>query len=365
MKICFDMRPSLSFPTGVGIYLQNLTRALSEIDEENEYILFSSSWKDRLTPRIYGKNFACRDLRIPVRLLTFCWNRIGWPPIEDLLRGPLDIAHSPTPLVIPSRNAHQVTTVHDLHFYSHPDEVEKEMRRDYPALVRKHCLRSDAVIAISEHTKNRLIELLKVPSSCVYVIRHGADPFFAQPVDETAVAATRQKLGLEAPYFLFVGSAEPRKNLPTLLAAFRDLQREALLVLAGPPGWQQQPWKHLLTNRVKAAGYVSREDLRNLYRGAVALVLPSREEGFGLPLLEAMSSGTPVIASDIPVFREVCNDSFYSARTDNIDDWIEAMRTVYDDSSLRGVLADKGKARVLRYSWKETAERTLDLYRNL
>ncbi|HEY4492478.1 MAG TPA: glycosyltransferase family 1 protein, partial [Acidobacteriota bacterium] len=340
MKICIDMRPALSMATGVGTYLLNLTRALSRIDSQNEYHLFSSSWKERFK-MIYGPNFVIHDWRVPVRSLNYSWHRFSWPPIETLLRSAVDVAHSPTPLLIPSKHAHRVNMVHDLYFYFHPEHTIREMQRDYPALLAKHCKESDAIISVSDYTKEQLVEHLKVPASKVYTIRHGADPFYEIPATQEELDGARKKFGLQRPYFLFVGALEPRKNIPLLLDAFSKLKEDVNLVLAGPDGWGFD-WSSIAHERAIRTHYVAKEELRALYQQGVALVLPSVEEGFGLPLLEAMSAGLPIIASNIPVFREVCSDAFLSFQSNSVEELTSVLARCYSDAELRKDLAARG-----------------------
>lgn len=365
MNICIDMRPALSSPTGVGVYLLNLVAALSTIDRENRYHLFSSSWKQRYPPHLYGRQFQLHDRRWPVRLLNVAWNRMSWPPIETLLGTAVDIAHSPTPLVIPAKRARRITTVHDLYFHEYPDQTVREVKRDYAALVRKHCGRSDAIITVSEYTKHRLVETLNIPASKIYSIHHGADSYYAEPAAETETNEVRKKLGITRPYFLFVGTKEPRKNLPLLLEAFRDLSQDVELVLAGPEGWGEEPWRNLVTGRVRVSGYVTKAELRALYQGSTALIVPSKDEGFGLPLLEAMAAGAPVIVSDIPVFREIGNEACLRFDAGSGEALREAMQKVLDDSNFRQTFIQKGRDRVKHFSWLETARKTLELYQNL
>lgn len=365
MNICIDMRPALSSPTGVGVYLLNLVAALSTVDRENEYHLFSSSWKQRYPALAYGKQFHLHDRRWPVRFLNLAWNRMSWPPIETLVATAVDIAHSATPLVIPAKRAHRVTTVHDLYFLEHPDQTVREVKRDYTALIRNHCGKSDAIITVSEHTKRRLIETLNIPASKIYPIHHGSDSYYGEPAIETETNEIRKKLGITRPYFLFVGTREPRKNLPLLLEAFRTLPGDVELVLAGLEGWSQEPWRDLVTARVRISGYVTKPELRALYQGSTALIVPSKEEGFGLPLLEAMTAGAPVIVSDIPVFREIADDACLRFEASSPEALREAMQKVLDDSDFRQSLIQKGRDRVKHFSWLETARKTLELYQNL
>lgn len=363
MNICIDMRPALSRPTGVGTYLQNLVRALSEIDQENEYFLFSSSWKERYNPIDYPPHFEIKDCRWPVRLLNFGWNHLSFPSIEFLLGTSVQVAHSPTPLVIPSRKARKVTTVHDLYFFTHPEHAVREMKADYPRMVKKHCLRSDAIIAVSDYTKKQLIEVLEVPSSRIYTIKHGTDPFFLERASDSQVTEVRKKLKIPGPYLLFVGTREPRKNLDMLLRAFRNLGEDLFLVIAGSEGWGLEQID--FPERVLLTGYLSKSDLRALYQQAVAVVFPSIEEGFGFPLLEGMASEVPVIASRIPAFQEVCNNSCLYFDANDEQELTEQIRSVVHSDELRGNLIAKGRERIKKFSWRDSAQKTLDLYMSL
>ena len=364
MNICIDMRPALSRPTGVGVYLKNMVRNLALLDEGNHYLLFSSSWKERFPRTVHGKNFEVVDLRLPVRFLNFAWNRFSTPRIESLVRRPVDIVHSPTPLVIPSKHARKITTVMDLYFYFHPEETQNEIKRDYAELVQKHCMISDAVIAISEHTKQQLVEHLKVPASRVYTIHLGADRFFSERVSEEELNRVLAQYGIPQPYFLFVGAPDPRKNLKLLYQAFECLNEDVTLVLAGPKR-EEDSMTNSAAGKIIRTGYVPSENLRALYQGAVALTFPSFEEGFGLPLLEAMASGIPVVASRIPVFQEICGDAFLSFGNDSIEELSEAMRKIINDSTLRDQLIAQGTERIEKFSWRDTAAKTLEIYNHL
>lgn len=354
------MRPALSNPTGVGIYLLNLVGALAKIDSTNEYHLFSSSWKERYAPPRYGANFRIHDRRWPVSILNFTWHRFSLPSIETLTGTGLDIAHSPGPLMMPARNAHRIITVHDLYFYIHPEQTSREIRRDYGDLVRKHCEQADAIIAISDATRQQLIQLLNIPPSRICTIRHGADPFFAVSVPKTESEAVLKKYGVQRPFFLYAGSREPRKNLPNLLTAFNTLEDDVQMVLAGP----RDPVS-VSQARVLETGYVTREELRALYQEALALVLVSLEEGFGLPLLEAMQAGVPVVASDLPAFREVGGDAYLKVDGRSTEEITAALRRIREDENLRRQLAAAGRERAAGFTWEETARKTLELYQTL
>jgi glycosyltransferase involved in cell wall biosynthesis len=171
-------------------------------------------------------------------------------------------------------------------------------------------------------------------------------------------------LGITKPYFLFVGGYEPRKNLTNALKAFQLLNEEDFrFVVVGPTRWPAPVIKN--SEQVITLGYISREDLRALYHGSVALVMPSKEEGFGIPALEAMAAGTAVIGSDLPVFHEICGDSFYPVPSNNIEAICQAMRLMLHIPGRREKLIELGFERVKKFSWNETALKTLELYNSL
>src|SRR5262249_21426508 len=223
----------------------------------------------------------------------------------------------------------------------------------------------DAVIAISEYTKQQLIQRLEIPASRIHTIHLAADAYFHERASPEEFTTIRQRLKLEGKYFLFVGTQEPRKNLPALLKAFAELPSDAVIVLAGPEGWQTEPWRAFINDRVRIAGYVSKKELRALYQNAMALVMPSLEEGFGLPILEAMASQTPVIASDIPVFREIGGNSFVAVDPASAESIAVGMRQVWQDPAERQNWIAKGVKQAEKFSWDETARKTLEIYRNM
>lgn len=363
MNICIDMRPALSRPTGVGTYLQNLVGALAELDRQNQYYLFSSSWKERYPSDSYPANFRIVDRKWPVSALNYTWNHFSFPKIESLIGTDVQVTHSPTPLVIPSRTARSITTVHDLFFFTNPEHAIREMKTDYVRLLRKHCMKSNAIIAVSEHTKNKLVELLRIPSSQIYTIRHGIDPFYLERSCPENSSKVLERLRIRRPFLLFVGTREPRKNLGVLLEAVRTLGDRVSLVIAGQPGWgPDQP--DVPENSI-VTGYLPKSDLRALYQSAVAVVFPSIEEGFGLPLVEGMASEVPLIASRIPAFQEVCNDSCLYFDPLDVEELTEQIRSVLRNDSLRNTLISRGKERVKKFSWKNAAQKTLDLYMSL
>src|SRR5918999_203466 len=304
MRILADYRPALRERTGVGEYLHGLIRAYASA-YPGEVTLFTSSWKDRLSPAVVSElGVAAIDRRIPVRALNLLWHRAGWPPIEALA-GDFDVVHAAHPLLIPARRAAQVVTIHDVFFLWNRQHTTAEIRRDYAALAGTHARRAHAVVTSTEHGKRLVGEHLGVPADRVYVCPPGL-PIW-------------QSLG-RAPhvprdgYVLFVGTLEPRKNVGALLDAYELLleRRRVVpsLVLAGratsdAAGWLARIARPPLAGRVRHLGYVASEERERVFAGARVLVMPSLDEGFGLPALEAMSAGIPVVASNRGSLPEV------------------------------------------------------------
>src|SRR5439155_18369908 len=247
-----------------------------------------------------------------VRALNFAWNRLGWPSLDMLARVHFDLVHSPHPLLVPARKAKHIVTIHDLFFLKHPEMTEAEIRRDYAPLVAKHVRRADGVICVSEHTASEARLLLDVPAGKIAVIPNGIDPLFRLPIAEEAVEAILSRRRLPRGALLYIGTDEKRKNLVNLAMAYIGLagRRTGIppLVMVGPgPEWAQGGT--IYGPQIRATGYLETREIRALMAASVALVLPSLEEGFGLPVVEAMAAGLPVVCSRGSALEEVAGDA--------------------------------------------------------
>ena len=361
LRILLDYRPALRERTGVGEYAHELAAALvRRLQPPDTLTLFSSSWKDRLPDgRVAGARVV--DLRIPVRALNAAWHRLGWPPVERFA-GPIDIAHSLHPLLMPARRARQVVTVHDLDFLDHPERTRAEIRRDYAALAPAHARKADAVVAVSAFTAGEVERRLHVPPERIVVCSPGAprwQPRSGQPV--------------KGP-ILFMGTLEPRKNVGALLNAYAALIAQAPgappLWLAGgaTPGaaaWLEQIARPPLAGRVEHLGYIQADRRYELYSQASMLVVPSHLEGFGIPVLEAMAAGVPVIVNRRGALPEVAGSAGQVVDADSTADLAAAMKRYLDDSGFARDAADRGVARAREYSWDASAATLLARYRDL
>jgi glycosyltransferase involved in cell wall biosynthesis len=373
VRVLIDYRPALRERSGVGEYTHQLVKALLRAAAVNgsralELTVFSSSWKDRLAAagaRAELAGASIVDRRVPVRVLNFAWHRLGWPTVETIAGRAFDVTHSLHPLLLPAHRAAHVVTIHDLHFLAHPERTRAEIRRDYPALARDHAHRADRVIVPSRFTAGEVERRLGLQSDRIAICPPGAPdwpPRAAPPTNG---------------YVLFVGTLEPRKNLGALLDAYEQLLDTGALaalptaprlVIAGRTTegcgtWLDRIGRAPLQRVASHVGYVEPAGRRALYEGARVLVQPSFEEGFGLPVLEAMTLGVPVIAANRGALPEVLGDAGPLVDPENRAELAEAIRRMLCDDEYADACARRGVAASARFRWDLTAQRVYDAYR--
>lgn len=365
MRILLDYRPALRQRTGVGEYVHELARALvatASAGGSESLCLFSSSWSDRLPPQVIP-GATVIDRRVPVRVLNLLWHRAGWPSIELLTGGAFDVAHAAHPLRLPARRAAQVVTVHDLDFLLHPERTHGEIRRDYPALAPAHIRAADAVAVVSPHTASEVVRLTGVSRDHIVVCPLGRPewaPRDAEPAD--------------AP-LLFLGTIEPRKNVDLLLEAYtRLLARRGerglptpRLTLAGGAGLDAGPILARaaappLAGHVDVLGYVEPDRRRDIYASALACVMPSHTEGFGLPALEAMTTGVPVVAADQGALPDVVGQAGVLFPAGDADALADALDRLIDLPEQRARMRDAGLEQSRAFTWTHTAARTREAW---
>lgn len=364
MRIGIDARLVFYNRAGIGEYIVQLIEALAGLEPENDTFFVLQSRKDR-SAIINCNGFERRSLWTPSHnrfeqmTLSFEVSQLG-----------LDLLHSPDFIPPFRRNCRSVITIHDLAFLLYPHFLTKESARYY-GQIDQAWRKTNHIIAVSEATKQDSIKMLGVPDKKISVIHEAANPIYRPlPVAE-ARQVTRDKYKIDQDFILFVSTIEPRKNLPGLLHAYRRLRdnykREEILVLSGGNGWL---WEEVyetvdylnLEKHVAFLGRVPSEDLVYLYNATRLFVHPSFYEGFGLTPLEAMTCGAPVIVSNTSALPEVVGDAGLMVNPHDIDGLTVAMWRMLTDEDLRQSYIDKGLKRAKKFSWQETAKKTLEVY---
>lgn len=349
LTVAYDVTPLATGTTGVARYVGRLDDALGALDPPVERHRFALGRAHHDLPA------GTRRVTVPLRALHRWWSAVRWPPIERLV-GPCDLVHA-TDLVPPPTARPLVLTVHDLDAVLHPDLHSARARRQQVAQLEAARRRADAVIADSEATAE-VLRRQGVDAGKVTVVALGTTPLPAP--DHRRVP--------DRPYLLFVGTVDARKGLDVLLAAFDAAALgDVDLLLAGP----DQHGAGAIRARAAAApgvtllGRVTDAELAGLYDRALAVCLPSRAEGFGLTVLEAMAAGAPIVASDLPVLREVGGDDVVYVPTGDVDAWSTALTGIVGDGAHRARLAAAGPPRAATFTWQRTAERTAAVYESV
>lgn len=373
--------------TGSGQYINHLIRQLTRLGDENECVLVKnteyrmqntshshSPFSTLHSPLCILHPVSTPFDSISENLAKLWFEQVSFP--RACLRQGVEIAHVPyfaSPL-FPTTPT--VVTVHDLIPMLLPAYRGSILVRLYTHLVAAAARKADIVLTDSEASKQDIVRLLGIPAERVRVIYLAADDIYQPVLDEHRLAATRRKYGLPESYLLYLGGFDQRKNVPTLLKAFVQLAKDskAFLVVAG-----QLPERDLtfspdprpivqelgIGERVVFTGWVPEEDKPALYSGARALVFPSLYEGFGLPSLEALACGTPVIASNRGSLPEIVGDGGLLLEPDDVEGLTGAIEKLLKDDTLWGDLRERGLAHAARFSWEKTARETLAVYREI
>lgn len=364
-----DLRPALAKPTGVGAYVLALAKRLPAAAPDDFFHFFSASFRDRYPPSQWPKNVSLVDRPLPVRALNLAWNRLGWPSLDLLVGASLDLVHSPHPLIVPGKRARHIVTLHDLFFLKHPELTQAEIRRDYVPLVREHVRRADGVICVSEHTASEARILLSVPPEKIAVIPNGVDPLYREAASAEEVDAVLARRRLPRGALLYVGSEEKRKNLVNLAMAYMGLahrrRRVPPLILVGPGSHWGQGGSIAGGTQIHATGYLETREIRAVMAASAALVLPSLEEGFGLPVAEAMAAGLPVVCSRGSALEEVAGGAATLVNPLDTNSIATGIEKLLDDPKRAEEQRRAGLERSRQFDWDKAAMQTLAFYRRV
>ena len=370
MRIAIDAHTVGTKLGGNESYAVNLIEALAQIDSVNQYTIYvtTSEARERFSSR--WPNFKVRStlphtplIRIPLTLSA------------ELRKNPVDVLHvqftappfCPCPAVV---------SIHDLSFEHLPETFNRRSRTQLRLTVRHSARRAARILSLSEHTRQDIIETYRIEPHRVTAIPLAAPDHFHPITDNRELQRVRQIYGIDGDYILSVGSIQPRKNLARLVRAYALLRRNRSadklpkLVLVGKCAWLYDETLRALdeTNikdTVVLTGYVPESDLPALYSGALCFVYPSYFEGFGLPPLEAMKCGAPVIVGNRTSLPEVVGDAALAIDPFDINAIASALKKLVNDSGLRRELSIKGQCRASEFNWRETARKTLGVYKEV
>ena len=372
MKICFDISYIQRRRAGIGRCSTAYLASLLAASHGHEFILhgWSRGLDIAALERFSAPNVLLKVARIPGAAKRFYWRKLSWPGVE-LFAGDIDIFQSMDPLLPPARRARRVATVHDLAYKRFPEFFDRSVLALGNDIVRS-LSRADAIVVPSSATKSDVEEMLKLPSSRVHVVAPPLDPIFSQ--SRSGDKAVLSPYQVSSPYILFVGTMEPRKNVASLVRAFEILHaRRPLphrLILVGKKGWLCRGILEAIRNspvreKIRRLDYISDQDLPSFYRSADLFVYPSFYEGFGLPVFEAMASGTPVITSNIPSMQELAGRAALMVDPLSVDELASAMISVLEDDARRAALVAEGTHRARELSSRKAGSSLLSIYESL
>ena len=378
MRIAIDYSAAVNQHAGIGRLVRNQVLALAEVDHDNDYrLVYARPNRDSVPQFPRARNFSRHEVGLGERWLTILWHRAKLPFPADWLTGPVDVYHCPDFVLPPLRKARGILTVHDLAFLMRPDCADERLRAYLEEVVPRSVRRADFIIADSENTRNALVVLLGARPASIEVVPGGVEDRFTPVTDQNLLRRARARLGVgDAPFVLAIGVLEPRKNLNRLMDAFvmlkqrRKVAPDLKLVLAGGKGWlYDEILEHHAGSPAREdilmPGFVADDALPAIYSAADVLAFPSLYEGFGLPILEAMACGTPVVASRASCLPEVAEGAALLIDPTNVEGLASALELALMDTEVRDQLIGQGLRRASEYSWRRAAEQLLDVYRKV
>lgn len=376
MTIGIDIRNIGKKRTGDEVVFFNLVKNLALIDKSNEYKLFTdigdAGTLEKINNDLEIEN--CKNFEI-VSLPTknkFTWN--FWTIQKYLRKNPVDIYLTQyiTPFLVP-KSIKIATIIHDISFKIYKQFIKVSDLFFLNILIPWSFKRADKIIAVSRFTRDEIIKYYRItPEKVDWIHNAVADDFLKQDTSPEKLEQVKNKYKLLEKFILYLGTLQPRKNIPTLIEAFSKINKDNIkLVIAGGKGHNfdrrisEAVKKYNLEEGIIFPGFIDEEDKVAVMKSAKVFCFPSFYEGFGIPILEAMSQGTPVIASDIPPHREIAGEAVIYFNPDNAQELADKLQKVIDNDNLRQELSQKGSEQVKRYSWRKTAEKLLGIFENM
>jgi len=375
MHIAIDYTPAVHQRAGIGRYTRGLVQALTRLDSENRYTLMVLGRTGaQFIPSTLPTNFKLRFIPISDRWATVLWYRLNLPIPVELFSGQIDLFHGPS-FTLPPSFTPSLLTVHDLSFLRYPQGAHPGLLAWLTKAVPRSLRRARHVLADSESTRTDLIDLMQVAADRITVIGAGVENRFQPVTEPETLARVQARYRLPNRFILSVSTLEPRKNLTGLIAAFNQMASSGTLssmadlhlVIAGGKGWlyddifaaaETSP----LRERIHFAGYVADDDLPALYSLAALFAFPSHYEGFGIPVLESMACGTPVVCANNSSLPEIAGDAALLIEATDTEALADAMHQLVIDTSLHEGLIQRGYEQARKFEWEEAARRLLDVY---
>ena len=375
MRIGFDGKRAIQNFTGLGNYSRYIVDILCHFYPTNEYILYAPKKQESKRLNQLTEQYQQLTLAYPA---TFLWKKLRslwriWGVSSELKKEGIDIFHglsNELPLNIHKSGIKSIVTIHDLIFLRYPQYYHFIDRKIYAYKFRKACENADRIIAISECTKRDIIQYFNIPNEKIEVVYQGCDISFTQPVTEEKKLEVRAKYKLPDHYVLNVGSIEERKNILVAVQALRMLPQHIHLVIIGRRTSYTDKVEHFikengLSKRVHIINNVPFSDLPALYQSAEIFVYPSRFEGFGIPIIEALYSGIPVIAATGSCLEEAGGPDSIYVDPDDVEGVANAIRLIYSDEEKRKNIVKQGRDFVKRFSDKQQSEEIITVYKKL
>jgi glycosyltransferase involved in cell wall biosynthesis len=376
MRIAIDYTPAIVQSAGIGRYTRSLVDALAQLVSDDEYLLLSADAPTAARPFPSAAALRPRVIRLagrPIgnRRLAILWHRLRLPLPVEMLTSRADVFHGTDFALPPALGMPRVVTIYDLAFLTHPQYATPALARYLAAVVPRSLQRADAIIAISETTAADIVARYGVARDRITVIMPGVDASFAPITDRQTLATIDARYRLEHPLALAVGTIEPRKRYDHLIAAFAQARQEPggprMLAIAGRRGWLcesvfQAVEEHRVADAVCFLDYVPEDDLAALYSTADVLAMPSAYEGFGIPVIEAMACGAPVVCSDGGALPEAAGDVALIVPVDDIASLADALVAVTSETSRQKAMRVRGLARAAEFTWERVARRHLEVY---
>ncbi len=374
-RIAIDYTPAFEQSAGIGRVVREFTSALAELDDATAYRLFVAGARASHLSPAPAPNFEWRPTAISLRWLIRLWRQAWLPLPVELVTGKVDLFHA-TDYILPHTLSATRTllTVHDLSFIRVPETASPRLKAFLDTVFPRSVERADHVLAMSLATKDDLVDLYRTPADKITVLYSGVDQRFRRVEDDRTLQSTRQKYGLaNLDYALSVGTVQPRKNYSGVIRALSEARAAGLelhYAIAGSTGWLEEEMRQTIASTgmkdyVHLLGYVEDEDLPALYSAARILLMPSHYEGFGLPVLEAMACGAPVITSKTSSLPEVAGDAAILIEPTNPAEIRDAMLTVETNVTLRERMIQKGYRQVKKFTWRRNASQLLSVYQSL